>query len=164
MRLLQNNKLLNTYGSVISFFVWRLEVTQKKYKRTTKNMKSNNIKYSNMSSKSKNKNIYEQKLSSFLSSYFVMCISINAIAIEVWFPLSHISVFFPFEAFCPPFLNKTLRNSAFKMGHLSSVRANKFRNKVISSNSIKLNSKKFQQICANLFKNSFCKTILLHSF
>ena len=57
-------------------------------------MKSSNIKYSNMSSKSKNKNIYEQKLSSFLSSYVVMCISINAIAIEVWFSLSHISVFF----------------------------------------------------------------------
>ena len=58
-------------------------------------MKSSNIKNSNMSSNSKNKNIYEQKLSSFLSSYFVKCVSINAIAIEVWFSLSHISVFFP---------------------------------------------------------------------
>ena len=66
-------------------------------------MKSSNIKNNKMRSKSKIKNIYEQKLSSFLSSYFVKCILINANAIEVWFSLNHISVFFPLRLIASPF-------------------------------------------------------------
>ena len=66
-------------------------------------MKSSNIKNSNMSSKSKNKNIYEQKLTSFLSSYFAKSISINVIAIEASFSLSHISVFFPLRLIASPY-------------------------------------------------------------
>ena len=66
-----------------------------------------------MSSKSENKNIYGQKLSSFLSSYFVKCISINAIAIEVWFTLNHNLSLFSLETYCLPFLNKTLRKELY---------------------------------------------------
>ena len=65
-------------------------------------MKSSNTKNSNMSSKSKNKNIYEQRLSSFLSSYFVKCILINAIAFEGCF-FNHIPVFFPLRFIASPF-------------------------------------------------------------